>query len=170
MPKSAFEAQFDPKQMKALFSKLRPTALMGPPIRRFLNRSSLRVTHGAQRRAPRFTGVLQRSIVPLVDPRNPPLWARIGTKLNYARAVHGDFDTRARRTRPHWPPITGPKGAGLRAWARSKGMPVGAVAAAIAKRGTPLVPFLTDALRDAKRFIHDEIRRAERDIARRFSK
>ena len=87
----------------------------------------------------------------------------MGTNKNYARYVHGDFDEKKKRSKPHFPPLDP-----LRTWARRHGIPVFAVALAIARRGTPFVPFLTMGMKDSEGFIKDRVRRLGDDIAGRF--
>ncbi len=168
---NAVEIHFDKRQLASLQRKIKDAgALAGPPVKRFFQQAGSVVQRAAQNKAPRFTGSLQRSITHKVDGGALPSFVIIGTKISHAPAVHGFFDSTATRTKPHFPPVAGPRGAALRAWAKSKGIPVYAVAHGIAKRGTPIVPFLKLGFEQSQPAIDRLARNAERAIGRRFNR
>ena len=116
------------------------------------------VEAAAKANTPRDTAALQRSITHQVDAEG--LSVKVGTNLSYAPYVHGFMDGTATRSKPHFPPV-----AALAGWAARHGIPAGAVARAIAKRGTPLVPFL----RQAKEETAEQVRGILNAAARTFS-
>ncbi len=169
---NAVEFHFDANQLTSLQRKIRDAGtLAGPEVRRFFELAGSEVERNSKNRAPRFTGDLQRKITHQVDRgHDPPAFVIIGSKASHTPFVHGFFDTTATRTRPHFPPVKGPRGAALRAWAKSKGIPVYAVAHSIARKGTPLVPFLKTGFEASLPAIQRLARNAERAIARRFNR
>ena len=112
--------------------------LLSGPLRKGLERIGQSGELLAKREVPVDTGTLRRNITHDVDKKDPPAFVRIGTDLEYATYVHGDFNETKSRTRPHFPPA-----AALEGWARRHGIPVYAVQRAIGRRGTPFNPFLT---------------------------
>jgi hypothetical protein len=163
------EIHFDKRQLASLQAKIRDAGtLAGPPVRRFFQQAGAEIERAAKNRAPRFTGDLQRSITHRVDQGELPGFVVVGSNVSHAPFVHGFFDTTATRTKPHFPPVKGPRGAALRAWAKAKGIPVYAVAWSIARKGTPLVPFLKLGFEASQATIDRLARNAERAIKRRF--
>lgn len=137
--------------------------LLVDPLNSFLTDSAQKIEGEAKKRAPTSGagGGIRQSITHEVDKGKQQ--ARVGTNKNYAVYVHGAFDEKKKRTRPHFPPLDP-----LRTWARRHNIPVFAVALAIARRGTPFVPFLSMAMKDSEGFIKDRVRRLGDDIAGRF--
>lgn len=68
---------------------------------------------------------------------------RLENVAPYAMYVHGDGS--AERSAPHWPPMEAIEG-----WANRHGIPPFLVARSIARKGTPLVPFLKDAIEECE--------------------
>lgn len=60
----------------------------------------------------------------------------------YAMFVHGDGT--ADRSKPHWPPMDA-----IQRWAELHNIPAFLVARSIARKGTKLIPFYADAVKDA---------------------
>jgi hypothetical protein len=61
----------------------------------------------------------------------------------YASYVHGDGTKK--RSRPHWPPLEAIEG-----WAKRHGVPPYFVQRSISRKGTPLIPFLKDAVTETE--------------------
>lgn len=146
-----------------VMAKLDADNLLDDPLNDFLTDSVLHIEAGAKRNAPTSGagGGIRQNITHEVDKGKKQ--GRVGTNKNYAVYVHGAFDEKKKRTRPHFPPLDP-----LRTWAQRHGIPVFAVALAIARRGTPFVPFLSMAMKDSESFIKDRVRRLGDDIAGRF--
>ena len=99
-------------------------------------------------RAPKDTEQLAESLRAYVGPGEPPKSGGIRSGSRKLMYVHGRFAIPApprRRSAPHFPPAT----QSLRGWAARHGMPVFLVQKAIAEHGTPIVPFVAEAV-DAK--------------------
>jgi len=95
------------------------------------------VADDAAGRAPRWTGDLAGSATVALTGEHE---VTVAFTSPVAPFVHGAMGSGAGRTVPHWPPI-----AAITPWAEAHGIPPGALAHSIAQRGTPLVPFLSDA-------------------------
>jgi hypothetical protein len=112
------------------------------PARNFLNRGSRVVQQRARDNAPYFNGGLRDSIEIEIDSSALPLWAKIGTNIEYGRA------TELGRPAGIMPPS-----APLELWAVRKGMEPGsgyALALAIFRRGIEARPFLEPALNESR--------------------
>ena len=144
-------------------AKLDADNLLDDPLNDFLTDSVLHIEGKAKHHAPTSGagGGIRQGITHEVDKRKRQ--GRVGSSKKYAVFVHGAFDEKKKRTRPHFPPLDP-----LRTWARRHGIPVFAVALAIARRGTPFVPFLSMAMKDSETFIKDRVRRLGDDVAGRF--
>jgi len=118
--------------LERVLRKVDPKLLAGP-LRRFFDRAGITVRNAAAKRAPVDTGRLRASLAYEVDPAPLPLWAKVGTNVEYAPYMEfgtGVFAEGEGGGR-HWPP-----GEALSAWAGKHGFASGfAAAAAIGKRG-----------------------------------
>lgn len=109
--------------------------ILSQPLRRFFDRSGETVKNEIKPLTPVDRGRLRSSMAHVVDPSNPPMWARIGTNVEYAKPV--EFGTGilsdapdSKRSRYFPPP------AALDVWAKRHGLLSGFVAAlAIFRRG-----------------------------------
>lgn len=119
-----------------LQAKLAPGLLLGPPIKRLLERWAITVESEAKRGAPVDTGRLRASITHRLDAAPVPLFAEVGTNVTYARPVHEGRRAGARQ----------PPSAALAVWARRHGggNPF-LIARAIGRRGIKARPFLRNA-------------------------
>jgi hypothetical protein len=92
--------------------------------------------------------------------------ASVFNTLSYAPFAHGSFDGGASRTQPHWPPW-GP-GSQLAAWADAKGIAPYLVARAISRKGTPLIPYLKDAISDSQPALDSYAAQFLRDVGEKW--
>jgi hypothetical protein len=102
----------------------------------------------ARRRAPKDTEQLADSLRVYVGPGEPPTSGGVRSGSRKLMYVHGRHATPApprRRSSPHFPPAT----QSLKGWAARHGIPVFLVQRSIAEKGTPIVPFVSEAV-DAK--------------------
>jgi len=123
----------------------------------------------AKKKAPRDTGKMADSLKVYMGDGEPPKVGGIRTDSRKARYVHGAFRIPAlprRRTRPHFPPAN----QSMRAWASRRGVRVGLVQAAIARRGTPIVPFISEAVDELAPVLKTRITQAARDIEKEWGK
>ena len=112
--------------------------LLGGPLKRFFTSSAIAVQRNAKKRVPVDTGRLRRSITYEVDAAGIPLWAKVGSNVEYA--PYQEFGTSA-----HFPPP-----AAMETWARRHGLPNGFVAArAIAAHGVPEKRYMRGGLEDS---------------------
>lgn len=74
--------------------------------------------------------------------------------------VHGYWDSTATRTAPHFPPI-----AAVQGWADRHGIPAYLVARAISRNGTPIVPFLRQALEEERGNFGEDEKAALQELA-----
>ena len=110
--------------------------LLPKPLRRFLERATIKGQSESRQLAPVDTGRLRADIQTEIDKANPPRWGAWGTTVSYAIFMEygtgrmGDPDVP--HAASHWPPA-----GALDGWAASHGIPGGgrAVAAAIGRRG-----------------------------------
>ncbi len=109
--------------------------LIATPLRKFFLRAAITVQNRAREKAPVDTGRLRSSIAYEVDDGVPPLYAKVGTNVKYAKPM--EYGTGllseapdSKKTR-HYPP-----GGALELWAKRHGIGSGeAVARAIGRRG-----------------------------------
>jgi hypothetical protein len=119
------------------------------PVRNGLNRLNEFVAELAAEKAPHDTGKLADSIKAFLNSIED---SGVRVACPYARYVHGQYAVPApptRRTVPHWPGSGFNPPASLDAWASSHGIPLRLVQIAIWKSGTPIVPFLAQAVEEA---------------------
>lgn len=97
--------------------------------------------------APKSDGILAQSIRRDLNPH----FAKIGPTVKYAAYLHGDPNSSATHSEPHYIPVREAQAGGtLYRWATKHGMNPYAVRAAIAKRGTKFQPFLTRTLKETE--------------------
>lgn len=140
--------------------------LVGTGARVVLDRASERIETAARELAPKRLRSMVRRVV---DRGTVPRQASVGLEGAGKRemAIHGPMSAGGRtRTRPHRPPMSSPE---LMAWAREHGMPVGALAGSITKRGTPFRPFLRQALERNRGALQAAVPEAERAMERKFN-
>jgi len=153
-----------------LIAKTNPQILQ-QPMRRFFDRSSERVKTNAKGNAPVDQGRLRSSITHNVDPRPLPLWARIGTNVNYAKPVEFGTgllsDAPDSKRRRYFPPPEA-----LDRWAQLHGFGenAGRVVAYIIwlRGGTRPVRFLRDGFADALNDIKNYLADAATDVGRKW--
>jgi phage gpG-like protein len=75
------------KGAEELGRKLQPDKLLGAPLKRLFSRAALLVEREAKQEAPVKTGRLRSSITSKVSPETIPLWAKVGTNVEYASFV-----------------------------------------------------------------------------------
>lgn len=119
----------DMREFNRLVESINDPAILARPARHLLTQSVLVVEGEVKENMPVFTGMARQSVTHAVDVAFLPLWARVGSNLEYMPALEAG-------SRPHWPP----PGA-LQPWAVRHGFPPGAkgdwlVRWAIAQRGT----------------------------------
>lgn len=119
----------------------------------------------ARRRAPKDTEGLARSLKVYTS----RTVSGIKSDSRKAPFVHGRFSYPAapatgKRTRPHFPPPN----QSLRNWAGRHGIPLFMVQKAIARRGTPIVPFLDEAVQEKLPKLASRIQEAARRIERKW--
>lgn len=137
-----------------------------PPTRDALQKWIDDVVADARSRAPQDTGDLAGSLRGVVE-GSPPV-ARVTSNSRKFRYVHGAFAIPApprRRSRPHFPPDN----QSIRAWAGRHGIPAFAVRRAIAENGTPIVPFVAEAVEEALPRLDALLAGAAREVERRFA-
>lgn len=120
-----------------LMRKANRSGLLGKPLKRFFTASALAVQRNAKKRAPVDTGRLRRSIAYEVHGAAVPMWAKIGTNVEYA--PYQEFGTRA-----HWPPISA-----METWGRRHGLNGFLAAKAIAAHGVPEQRYMRGGLEDS---------------------
>ena len=138
--------------------------LLSGPMRKGMERIGQAGELIAKREVPVDTGTLRRGQTHQVDKKDPPEFVRIGSDLNYARFVHGDFNESKSRTRPHFPPA-----AALEGWARRHGIPVFALQRAIGRRGTPFNPYLTRTMDKLKGIVRSTMSKVATDVEKLWS-
>lgn len=112
--------------------------LAGDEFLQGMREAVLIVARDAKRNAPVDTGRLRASITPAVTRSGTYILGVVGSNVQYAPAVEYG-------TPPHHVPVEQ-----LEGWARRKGMDAEAVAAGIAKYGTPAQSYLISAFDDNK--------------------
>lgn len=123
----------------------------------------------AKARAPKDTEAMANSLKVSVGAGDMPKTAGFKTDSRKFWYVHGRFAIPAparRRSRAYWPR----ESQSLVSWARRKGIPVFLLRRAISQRGTPIVPFLAEAVERGIPALEGRIRQAEREIETEFNK
>ncbi len=144
--------------LEELRKKLNPNVLLGKPLREAMLKSVLFLEAEVKSRTPVDTGRLRGSITHSIAPDPIPLWAKVGTNVEYAPFVEEG-------TRPHWPPIEA-----IKPWARRHRLSPWAVAVAIARRGTKGAHMFRRAFEAAEGQIRRFLDGVARDIETRFGK
>ena len=137
------EYQFE--GMERLMERAKPE-LLAKPVHDFLEKVALMVQAKAREYTPVDTGRLRASITHALDSSPVPLWARVGSNVQYAPFVELG-------TRPHFPPPDA-----LATWARRHGVPVFLVCRAIARRGTKAHRMLQRGFEESKDKISEMVR------------
>jgi hypothetical protein len=134
--------------------------LMGPPVRRFLERGAAASARDIRKGFARhtFQGETVNSIRLQIDRRTLPSWGDGGAHTKQARYVETG-------TKPHFPQIAGD----LERWARSKGLDPYRVAVSIARKGTKKYPIARRARFAARKRAVRHANDAAADIARRLN-
>lgn len=143
--------------------------LVGTPLRDELEQwLDKDVLPRAQRGAPRDLGNLGDKLTTYVGPGVMPKSAGIRSNSRHFWFVHGRHELPApprRRSRPHFPPDT----QSIRGWSVRHGIPVFMVRRAISKRGTPIVPFVDEAITEALPLLERRMRSVETAIEREWN-
>lgn len=152
--------------LEELIRKCDP-AILAAPLKRFFDRAAIGVTNLAKQKAPVDTGRLRASLTHETDSATPPMWAKVGTNVMYARFVEFGTGRMGDRAVPHGGGHH-PPGAALDRWAELHGLRPKAgflVARAISRRGglAPR-PFLRPALQDSLGQIAGFLRQAAAEI------
>ncbi len=153
------------KGLEELKKKLTGSRLLSGPMRKGMERIGQAGELIAKREVPVDTGTLRRGQTHQVDKKDPPEFVHIGSDLQYARFVHGDFDERKRRTRPHFPSASA-----LEGWARRHGVPLWPLLKGIAKRGTPFNPYLTRTMVKLRGTVRSTMSKVGKDVERLWSR
>lgn len=139
--------------------KLKDDVLFGEASRIMLDHIAGRIAATGSERAPgRFKGKVKHR----VSRRVPPRSAVVRIYHPAARFVHGPVKPGPARSKPHRPPLT----PALKDWAARHGIPAGAVAVSVARRGTPFQPFLREAIEMNQGAAAEGIRKAEAEVKR----
>lgn len=129
-----------------------------------LERASEKIERTAVDAAPRrLRGNIRREVMRGVFPRQ--VTVRLTGAGKRELAIHGPMSGGRTRTRPFRPPLSAPE---LVAWAREHGMPPGALAGSIAKRGTPFKPFMRKAREGGERAVQEAVPEGERAVKRKW--
>lgn len=134
-----------------------PERYLGPPLRKALDRSILHAQGITQENTPVDRGRARNSFTTKVDRSQIPLFATLGSNLDYIRPLEEG-------SRPHWPPF-GP-GSDLALWARRHGITPFLVARAIARRGTQSHEMLKKGIDGTRTFFNIQLRTAANEIER----
>jgi|TARA_R100001163_G_C5067744_1_gene207136 hypothetical protein len=143
MSKSDYEVKI--LGINQLRKRLDIAKLGAKPLRTYYNSTGMVVVKEAKKHVPEDTGKLKDSITynPVMQRGRLPAGIRIKADAKYASYVHGYMHENFRqskpwsRSKPHFPPVQA-----LVGWSRRKGLNPYLVALSIAKKGTPIVPFL----------------------------
>ncbi len=151
-----FGMTVDVKGVDRLIRRFNDRSWMQNPIRDLLTKGSLEIAGQTRRLTPVDTGRLRSSISQEVDKSQMPLWAKVGTNVEYAAPV--EFGRRP----GSFPPL-----AAIRAWTIRKGIGAGAafpIAQAIARRGTKGAHMFRKGLRRSQRVVRTLAEQAAYDI------
>ena len=75
------------KGAEELGRKLQPDKLLGKPLRRLFDKAAYLVESEAKQIVPVRTGRLKSSITKETSPESIPLWAKVGTNVEYASFI-----------------------------------------------------------------------------------
>ena len=146
------------------------------PLRDYYTGTAIVVQRRARQAAPKDTMNLRSAIKfkPLGTRGRLPAGITVFVdkgKAPYAKYVHGYMHENFRqskpydRTKPHFPPISAIEG-----WAQRKGLNPWAVAIGIAKKGTPIVPFLKIGFNKSRESRNLLLAKASKDITKQWKK
>ena len=143
------------------------------PLRTYYNATGKVVVKQAKREAPSDTGKLKQGIKTksLGTRGRIPAGVKIESTAPYSSFVHGFMHENFRqskpfdRTKPHFPPVQA-----LVGWSARKGIIPYLVARAIAKKGTPIVPFLKMGYNNSRQQRRLLLAMAHKDIERQWKK
>lgn len=160
------KTQIEIRGLDRVKAKLRPE-VFGPPIRRFLNKSTIHAQKEIRRRTPIDQGRLANSISTKIDPAPVPAWGRVGTNLPYAPQMeYGTGDHFDGPNRSEWRPARPAVTPQLDRWATRHGFKSGAAVAAIIARNGGLKPrrYMREGFAASLRTIRRFAREAAKDI------
>ena len=143
------------------------------PLRVYYNATGKVVAKQARKEAPKDTERLRAGIKPIsLGTRGRiPAGVKIESTAPYSSYVHGYMDRNFRqtppfdRTKPHFPPVSA-----LVGWSQRKGLNPYVVALSIAKKGTPIVPFLKMGYNKSRQQRRLLLAMAHKDIERQYKK
>lgn len=123
----------------------------------------------ARAKAPKDTSELADSLKAYTGSGEVPKSGGFKTESRKFWYVHGRYAIPApprRRSRPYFPRAS----QSLDRWSRHKGLALFLVQKAISERGTPLVPFVAEAVEECIPKLEERIRQAEQEIEAKFNK
>lgn len=143
------------------------------PLRTYYTSTAMVVVKQSKKEAPKDTKKLQQGIKfkPLGSRGRIPAGVKIESTAPYSSYVHGFMHENFRqskpfdRSKPHFPPVQA-----LTGWASRKGINPYVVARAIAKKGTPIVPFLKMGYNNSRQQRRLLLVVAHKDIERQWKK
>lgn len=146
------------------------------PLRDYYGATALVVRNKSRREAPRDTGRIRKAITfkPLGTRGRLPAGISVYVdqqQAPYAPFVHGYMRENFRqsppfdRTKPHFPPVSA-----LTGWSERRGLNPYAVAKSIARKGTPIIPFLKMGFHKSRNERRLLLVKAHRDIERQWKK
>lgn len=143
------------------------------PLRTYYNATGKVVEKQAKKEAPKDTKKLQQGIraISLGTRGRIPAGVKVESTAPYSSFVHGYMHENFRqrkpfdRTKPHFPPVKA-----LEGWSQRKGLNPYLVARAIAKKGTPIVPFLKMGYNNSRQQRRLLLAVAHKDIERQYKK
>jgi len=161
---------------KQLEKRLKLHKLALKPLRNYYVGTAIVVIKQSKKHAPEFSGKMKNAITykPLGTRGRLPAGITVFVdpmKAPYAKYVHGYMHQSFRqskpwdRTRPHFPPVSA-----LVDWSSAKGLNPYAVAMGIAKRGTPIVPFLKIGYNKSRSARNILLAKVNKDITNEWKK
>lgn len=149
-------------------AKLNAAHLLDIPVHQALERWLNRVLEAASPKIPRDTSALADSMSVYVGSSKFPQAAGVRTNSRKFPFVHGAVTVPSggrRRSEPHFPPPT----QSLRSWSARHGIPLFLVQRAIARRGTPIIPFLSEAVDEMLPELDAELRIAAQAVGKEWA-
>lgn len=114
---------------------------IGIPLKGYIKEATDMVRDEGRKEAPTDLGKMRNSHVSIVDSAPIPQWGRMEVQaVSSKNAPYPIFVHEG--TKPHFPPIEA-----IRGWAERHGIPPGALAQSIAKKGTKANPWLDRAVK-----------------------
>lgn len=148
--------------------KLNAARLLDIPLENAMASWLDKVIGLAVQKAPKDTGEMAGSLRPYTGSRTFPQTMGVKSDSRKFFFVHGavTLPPPARsRTVAHWPPPS----QSLTAWANRHGIPVFLVQKSIAEKGTPLIPFLSEAVQELIPELDGEIATAAAAVGKIWS-